>query len=110
MLEVMITLMLVMLGLLVVMSSFVAISKSARYGERMNVATTLARLEMEKLHNLPYTGVHSVTGAYAEYPDHPDYRHEVAVTDLGTIKQIVLRVYFEHDRRRAEVRTYMTNM
>jgi hypothetical protein len=110
MLEIVITLSLVMVGLLVVMTSFVAISKSSRYGERMNVATTLARMEMERVRNLPYANIHSVTGTYHEYTDHPDYRHEVEVHDLGTIKEVVLRIYFEHDRRRAEVRTFVTNM
>jgi len=110
MLEIMITIFLVMLGLLVVMTSFVAISKSERYGERMNVATNLARMEMERIRNLTYANIHSITGAYSEYPDQPDFRHEVVVNDHGTIKEVILRVYFEKDRRRAEMRTYVSNL
>lgn len=110
MLEIMITLSLVMIGLLVVMTSFVAISKSSRYGERMNMATTLGRMEMERVRNTTFANLHSVTGAYGEYPDHTEYRHEVVVNDHGTIKEIILRIYFERDRRRAEMRTYVANM
>jgi hypothetical protein len=110
MLEIMITLFLVMLGLLVVMASFVAISKSGKYSERMNTATTLARMEMEKVRNQPYANIQPVTGAYNEYPDHPDFRHQVEVHDVGTVKEIVLKIYFEHDRRRAELRTYVANL
>jgi len=110
MLEIMITLFLVSLGLLVVMASFVAISKSGRYGERINTATALAQMEMEKVRNQAYANIRSAEGAYNEYPDHPDFRHSLTVTDLGTAKQIVLRIYFEKDRRRAELRTYIANM
>ncbi len=109
-LEIMVTLLLVTIGLLVVMTSFVAISKATRYGERMKVATTIARMEMERFRNTPYASLSSGTGAYHEYPDYPDYRHEVIVTEQGTVKEIVLRIYFENDRRRAELRTYVTSM
>jgi Tfp pilus assembly protein PilV len=110
MLEIMITLFLVSLGLLVVMASFVAISKSGKYSERMNTATTLARMEMERVRNKTYDNIRSSEGVYSEYPDYPDFRHSVVVRDVGTAKEVVLRIYFEHDRRRAELRTYMANM
>lgn len=110
MLEIVITIFLVTLGLLVVMSSFVAISKSGRYGERMNVATTLARLEMERIRNQPYAAVQNATGADGEYPDHPGYYHAVQVHETGTVKEVVLQVFFEHGRRRAEMRTYVSNL
>jgi Tfp pilus assembly protein PilV len=109
-LEVMVTMFLVMIGLLVVMSSFVAIAKSTKYSARMDVANTLARLEMEKVRNLPFANIQSATGAYSEYPDHPDYRHEVVVQDVGSSRQVTVRIYFENDRRRAELRTYVTNL
>jgi len=110
MLEVLVTMFLVMMGLLVVMSSFVAIAKSGRYSERMDVATTLAQREMERVRNLPWANIHSEAGAYNEYSDHPDYRHEITVTDVGTVREVVVRIYFENNRRRCEVRTYVSNM
>jgi Tfp pilus assembly protein PilV len=110
MLEIMVTVFLVTMGLLVVMTSFVAIAKSQRYSERMDIAASLARLEMERIRNRTYANVQSETGAYSEYPEHPDFRHEAAVTDLGTAKKVVLRIYFEHDRRRAELVTYVSNL
>jgi Tfp pilus assembly protein PilV len=110
MLEIIVTVFLVTMGLLVVMSSFVAISKAHRYSERMDTAASLARLEMERIRNRTYATIQSEVGAYSEYPEHPDYRHEVAVTDLGSAKHITLRIYFENDRRRAEVVTYVSNL
>jgi Tfp pilus assembly protein PilV len=109
-LEVMVTMFLVMIGLLVVMSSFVAIAKSTKYSERMDVANTLARLEMEKVRNLSFANIQSASGVYSEYPDHPDYRHEVIVEDVGSSRQVIVRIYFENDRRRAELRTYVSNL
>jgi prepilin-type N-terminal cleavage/methylation domain-containing protein len=110
MLEIIVTVFLVTLGLLVVMTSFVAIGKAHRYSERMDVAASLARLEMERIRNQTYANVQSQIGAYTEYPEHPDYRHEVAVADLGNVKQVTLRIYFENDRRRTEVITYVSNL
>jgi Tfp pilus assembly protein PilV len=110
MLEIIVTIFLVTLGLLVVMTSFVAISKAHRYSERMDTAASLMRLEMERIHNRTYAAIQTEVGAYSEYPEHPDYRHEVAVTDLGSAKRITLRIYFEHDRRRAEAVTYVSNL
>jgi Tfp pilus assembly protein PilV len=110
MLEIIVTVFLVTMGLLVVMTSFVAISKAHHYSERMDTAASLARLEMERMRNRTYATIQSETGAYSEYPEHPDYRHEVAVTDLGSAKRITLRIYFENDRRRTEVVTYVSNL
>jgi Tfp pilus assembly protein PilV len=110
MLEILMTTFLIMIGLLVVMTSFVAIAKSHKYSERMDVAASLARLEMEKLRNRSYDNIRSETGAYHEYPEHPDYRHEIEVTDRATAKEVTLRILFENDRRRAELKTYVTNM
>lgn len=110
MLEIMVTMFLVMMGLLVVMSSFVAIAKSSRYSQRMEVATTLVQREMERVRNLPWANIQSETGAYGEYSDHPDYRHDVTVTDVGVVRQVVVHIYFENDRRCCEVRTYVSNM
>ena len=110
MLEIIVTVFLVTLGLLVVMTSFVAIGKAHRYSERMDVAASLARLEMERIRNQTYANVQSQIGAYTEYPEHPDYRHEVAVADLGNVKRVTLRIYFENDRRRTEVVTYVSNL
>ena len=110
MLEIIVTIFLVTLGLLVVMTSFVAISKAHRYSERMDTAASLARLEMERIRNRTFATIQPEVGAYSEYPEHPDYRHETAVTDLGSAKQITLRIYFENDRRRTEVITYVSNL
>jgi len=110
MLEVFITTFIVIMGLLVVMSSFVAIAKSNRHSERMNAAMSLARMEMERVRNLPYATIQSETGVYGEYAEHPDYRHELVVVDNSGVKSIILRIYFENDRRRAEFTTHVTNL
>jgi Tfp pilus assembly protein PilV len=110
MLEIIMTMFLVMMGLLVVMSSFVAIAKSSRYSERMEVATTLAQREMERVRNLPWANIQTEAGVYGEYSDHLDYRHDITVTDVGAVREVVVRIYFENGRRRCEVRTYVSNL
>jgi Tfp pilus assembly protein PilV len=110
MLEIVITLFIVMLGLLVVMASFLAISKSHRYAEKMEIATTLAKFEMERIRNRDFDAVQTETGSYSEYPEHQDFRHEIAVTQNGTLKQVMLRIYFDHDNRCAVLQTYITSL
>jgi len=107
-LEVAITVFLVMIGLLVVVSSYAAISRNHNYNNRMQVAVTLATKEMAKIRQTPFVEVKADSGAYLEYCDYPDYRHQVAVTNLGSVKEVRLRVYFENDKRFTELRTYLS--
>jgi Tfp pilus assembly protein PilV len=110
-LEVMMTAFVVVVGLLVVMSSFVAMAKSNRYSERMDIANSLLQLEMEQIRNQPYASIASVEGEYSvDFPDHPDFRKEVIVNDMGNIKKIVVNIYFEKDRRRAQATTMVAKL
>ncbi len=110
-LEILITMFLVLLGLLVVLSSMVAMAKSNRYSQRMDTANSLARFEMERIRNIPFDSVAAEEGAYeTDYPQHPDYRHVTEVTQSGSVKQVVVRVFFERDRRRAEMITFVADL
>jgi prepilin-type N-terminal cleavage/methylation domain-containing protein len=111
-LEVMVTAFVVAVGLVVVMSSFVATAKSNRYSERMDIANTLLQLEMERTRNQPYSAIESEYGEYeSDYADHPDYRKEIIVTQFGgSVKQIVVNIYFEKDRRRAQALTMIAQL
>jgi Tfp pilus assembly protein PilV len=108
----MVTAFVIVIGLLVVMSSFVAIAKSNRYSERMDIANSLLQLEMERMRNQPYANIASEFGEYwADYPDHPDFRKEISVTEFGgSVKQIVVDIYFEKDRRRAQATTMIAQL
>lgn len=110
MLEVLISTFLVILGLLVVLSSIVATAKASRYSERMDVANTLARREMERVRNLNFDAILSEEGAYGEYTEIPDFRHEVTVSNVGTLKEVLVRIHFENDRRSAQIVTFVANL
>jgi Tfp pilus assembly protein PilV len=110
MMEILVTTFVVVMGLLVVMTSFVAIARSNRYSERMDTANTLIRTEMEKVKNKTYAAIVTETGVYGEYAEYPDFRHETIVVDRTSVKQINIEIYFENDRRRAEAVTYVANM
>jgi Tfp pilus assembly protein PilV len=109
-LEILVTMFLVMMGLLVVMSSFVAIAKSGRYSERMDIAATLAQREMERMRNTAWATMQPEIGIYNEYPDQPLYRHEIVINNVGSVREIIVRIYFDNDRRRAEIRTFVSNL
>jgi Tfp pilus assembly protein PilE len=110
MLEILITTFVVVMGLLVVMTSFLAIAKSNRYSERMDTANTLIRMEMEKVRNKAYGTILTENGHYGEYAEYPGFRHVTTVVDRGSVKEVKVDIYFEHDRRRAEVVTFVANM
>jgi Tfp pilus assembly protein PilV len=109
-LEIVVTVFLVVIGLLVVMTSYLAIARAQRYSLRMDTATEIATRELERIRNRPWTAIANETGALGEYPDQPDYRHTVGVRTIGTVKEVTLRVYFEHNRRHAEMMTYVANL
>jgi len=108
--ELMVTMFLVMLGLIVVMGSFVATAKSNRFGERVDVANSIIKLEMERMRNMRFADIVSEEGDYGEYASYPDYRHNTTVTDQGTVKQIDVIIYFENDRRSETVTTYVSSL
>jgi Tfp pilus assembly protein PilV len=108
--EVLVTMFLVMLGLLVVLSSMVAMAKSNRYSQRMDIASNLARAEMEQIRNTDFDAIVSESGVYGEYPQHTDYRHVTTVVPNGTVKEVTVQVFFENDRRRAEIITFVADL
>ncbi len=108
--ELMVTMFLVLLGLVVVMGSFVASAKANRYGERADVASALMKLEMERVRNMNFDDVDSEAGDYGEYTQYPDFRHERLVTEVGSIKQIDVTIFFENDRRSASVVTFLSDL
>jgi hypothetical protein len=110
MLEIVITMFLVLIGLLVVASSYLAIARAQHYSERMDTATMIVSREMERIRNRSWDLIQDETGDFGEYPESPDFRHTVAVETIGTLKQVTLRVYFDQDRRRSEVVTYVANL
>jgi hypothetical protein len=101
---------LVGVGMLAVMSAMVATAKANRYSQRIDVANSLIRMEMERVRNLPYAIVANETGDYGEYNDHPLFRHQFYVVDNGDSKEVTLYIYFENDVRSATATTIITDM
>ncbi|MBU1985399.1 hypothetical protein KJ815_13460, partial [bacterium] len=62
------------------------------------------------IRNMTYANIQSEVGGYSEYNEQPDFRHETYVTTLVNRKQVTLRIYFENDRRFAELTTYVSNL
>ncbi|MCB9366704.1 MAG: hypothetical protein H6506_00090 [Calditrichaeota bacterium] len=110
-LEVLVTVLIVTGGLVVVMSSFIGIQKSSRYVEHMETANSLLRLEMESLRSLPYASIDSESGSYgSSWNDQHDFRQERDVTDLGNVKRVKIKVYFDNDRHYAEATTIIAKL
>ncbi|MCB1058645.1 MAG: type II secretion system protein [Calditrichaeota bacterium] len=110
-LEVLVTTLIVTGGLVVVMASFVGIAKSNRYVEKMETANNLLRLELETVRNSQYSNIVSVSSDYGDsYSDQPDFRRYVSVADLGTVKRITVKIYFDHDLHFAEATTMVAQL
>jgi Tfp pilus assembly protein PilV len=109
--EVVMTAFVIVVGLLVVMSSFVAIAKSQRYSERMDLANALLRMEMERVRNQDYDDVVAIEGEYfIDFPDQPEYRKQIGVTENDNVKTVEVGIYFENDRRRVVATTMLANL
>ena len=90
MLEIVVTLFLVLIGLMVVMTSYLAIARAQHYSQRMDTASEIATREMERIRNRPWNLISAETGAVGEYPDQPEYRHTVGVRTIGSVKEVTL--------------------
>lgn len=108
-LEVLVTTVIVTTGLLVVMSSFVGMAKSNRYAGKMEIANNLLRFELENVRNLNYADVqsHSLDDVYA---DMPEYERQITVTEQGSVKQVLVQIYFENGRRVAQATTMVAQL
>ena len=109
-LEIVITVFLIVIGLLVIASSYLAIARAQHYSERMDTATIIAAREMERIRNRTWASIASETGPFGEYPEYPEFRHSVEVRKIGSLKEVTLRVYFENNQRRTEMMTYVANL
>ena len=110
MVEVMVTMFLIMVGLLVVMSAMVATAKSTRYSQRIEVATSLLRMELERVKNQDWDDIATTEADYGEYADYPDYRHTVKVVADGRLKRVTVSILFEQDQRSAIAMTSIADM
>lgn len=110
-LEVLVTIMIVTGGLLVVMSSFVGIAKSNRYVEKMETANSLLRLELETVRNVPFASIVSASSGYGEaYNDQWEFRRNVIVADIGSVKRVTVQILFDNDKHLAEATTMVTQL
>ncbi|MFH1010866.1 MAG: prepilin-type N-terminal cleavage/methylation domain-containing protein [bacterium] len=108
--EVLIATIILLLGLLIVASSFLAMARANRYSERQDKAVQLASRVMEDLRSRKFPQVQNEEGNYGEYADFPDYRHRVEVTPTGQVKRVTVRVFFENDRRQVVLVSFFANM
>lgn len=109
-LEVLMTMFLVTVGMLAVMSAMVASAKANRYSQRIDVANSMIRMEMERVQNLPFESIASESGEYGEYRDNPLFRHQINVIDNGDSKQVTVFIFFENDVRSASATTLISDM
>lgn len=110
-LEVLVTVLIVTGGLVVVMGSFVGIAKTNRYVEKMETANSLLRLELETVRNSQYSNIVSQSADYgSSFSDQPNFRRYITVADLGNVKRITVRIFFDEDRHFAEATTMVAQL
>jgi Tfp pilus assembly protein PilV len=108
--EVLVTTVILVLGFLIIASSFIAMARSNRYSEKQDKAVQLATRVMEDMRNRRFTQIQDETGAYGEYPDFPNYRHEVVVSNVGQVKKVTVRILFDKDHRKISLDSFFANM
>jgi Tfp pilus assembly protein PilV len=108
-LEILVTTVIVTTGLLVVMSSFVAMAKSNRYAGKMEIANNLLRLELENVRNQSYSEIQSLS-LDGIYTDLPEFERRITVTEQSNVKQVLVQIYFENGRRVAQATTMVAQL
>ncbi len=108
--EVLLATVILVVGFPIIASSFVAMARSNRYSEKQDKAVQLATRVMEDMRNRRFTQIQNETGAYGEYPDFPNYRHEVVVTNVGQVKKVTVHIFFDKNRRKVTLDSFFANM
>jgi Tfp pilus assembly protein PilV len=108
--EVLLATVVLVLGFLIIVSSFIAMAKSDRYSEKQDKAIQLANRVMEDMRNRTFAQIQCETGTFGEYPNFPDYRHEVVVNTVGRVKKVTVNIYFDKNHRKISLDTFFANM
>jgi len=108
--EVLVATVILVLGFLIIASSFIAMARSNRYSEKQDKAIQLASRVMEDMRNRRFTQILNETGTYGEYPNFPNYRHEVVVSNVGQVKKVTVRIFFDKNRRKISLDSFFANM
>ena len=109
-LEVLLATVVLVVGFLIIVSSFVAMARANRYSEKQDIAIQLAGRVMEDLRNQGFTSIQSEEGCYNEYNDYPNFRHKTEVVTIGQVKEITVEIFFDKDRKRVRLVSYCANM
>lgn len=108
--EVLISTLILVLGFLIIVSSFVAMARSNRYSEKHDKAIQLASRVMEDMRNSKFSDIQNENGFYYEYPEFPKYRHQINVQPTGRVKKVTVRIYFDDDQKHVSLVSYFANM
>jgi Tfp pilus assembly protein PilV len=109
-LEVLLATVVLVLGLLIVVSSFVAMARANRYSEKQDIAVQLAGRVMEDVRNQKFADIESEEGNYFEYYQFPEFRHKTDVETIGKVKEVIVDIYFDDDRKRVRLVSYCADM
>jgi Tfp pilus assembly protein PilV len=110
MLEVLLATVILLLGLLIVASSFLAMTRANRYSEKQDKAVQLASRVMEDYRARRFPQIQNEEGNYGEYTDFPDYRHRVEVTATGQVKKVTVHILFDRDRRQVVLVSFFSDI
>lgn len=110
MLEVLVASVVLVVGFLIIISSFVAMARANRYSEKQDIAIQLASRVMEDMRNQGFATIQSEEGSYNEYFDHPHFRHRADVATVGQVKEITVEIFFDDDRKQVKLVSYLADM
>lgn len=108
--EIVMTTLILVVGFLIIATSYVAMARANRYSERQDTAINLASRVMEDLRNTRFNQIVTSEGAYGEYTEFPDYRHQTEVIDVGQVKRVTVRVFFNDDQRQVMLVSFFANI
>ena len=108
--EVLVATVILMIGFLIIVTSFVAMARANRYSEKQDKAVQLASRVMEDLRNTNFSDITNEEGYYDEFAEFPNFRHRTEVQPVGQVKKVSVSIFFDNDRKRVSLVSYFADM
>ena len=108
--EVIVTVVILMLGLVVVLGVFLGAAKASSHAHKVDIAHYLAQETIEQFRNTPFPLIQPFAESYGDIEGFPNHRRVVQVLGTGSLKTVRVFVFFDNDQRTSHLISYYTDI
>ncbi len=108
--EVIVTVVILMLGMVVVLGVFLGAAKASSYAHKVDIAHYLAQETIEQFRNTPFSQILPFDESYGDVEGFPNHRRVVQMRQVGSLKLVRVFVFFDNDQRNSHLISYYTDI